>query len=63
MKEGREEMQEQKERIKRYICFLLTSNIAVAGFQVIVVNTTIKIILAIYTMLSILISLIYVKKT
>jgi len=62
MKEGREEMQEQKERIKRYIYLLLISNIAVAGFQVTVSNVTIKIIFAIYTMLSILISLIYVKK-
>lgn len=63
MKEGREKMQEQRKRIKRYIYLLLISNIAVAGFQVTVSNVTIKIILAIYTMLSILISLIYVKKT
>lgn len=56
-------MQEQKERIKRYICLLLITNIAVTGFQVAVSNVTIKIILAIYTMLSIFISLIYVKKT
>lgn len=56
-------MQEQRKRIKRYIYLLLISNIAVAGFQVTVSNVTIKIILAIYTMLSILISLIYVKKT
>jgi hypothetical protein len=55
-------MQEQKERIKRYIYLLLISNIAVTGFQVTVANVTIKIILAVYTMLTSLISLIYVKK-
>lgn len=55
-------MQEQRKRIKRYIYLLLISNIAIAGFQPIIKNTTVKIILTIYTMLSLLISTIYVKK-
>lgn len=55
-------MPEQKERIKRFIYILLLSNIAIAGFQPIIRNTTVKIILTIYTMLSLLISIIYVKK-
>jgi len=55
-------MHERKERIKRFIYILLLSNIAIAGFQPIIKNTTVKIILTIYTMLSLLISTIYVKK-
>ena len=55
-------MQEQRERIKRYIYILLLSNIAIAGFQPIVKNATIKIILAIYTMLTMLFTIIYVKE-
>jgi hypothetical protein len=55
-------MQEQRERIKRYIYILLLSNIAIAGFQPFIQNTTIKIILAIYTMLTMLFTIIYVKE-
>ena len=55
-------MQEQRERIKRYIYILLLSNIAIAGFQPFIQNIIIKIILAIYTMLTMLFTIIYVKE-
>ncbi|XOQ17886.1 MAG: hypothetical protein ACFWUA_05175 [Sporanaerobacter sp.] len=55
-------MQEQRERIKRYIYLILLSNIAIAGFQPFIQNIIIKIILAIYTMLTMLFTIIYVKE-
>lgn len=55
-------MQEQEERIKKIIYILLLSNIAIAGFHPVIENTTIKIILTIYTMLTLLFVTIYVKK-
>lgn len=51
-----------KERIKRYIYFILLTNIAVAGFQLILANPTFKILLAIYTMITLLLAIVYIKK-
>lgn len=56
-------MPEQKERIKRFIYILLLSNIAIAGFQLSIQNLIIKIALTIYTMLTLLFVIMYVKKT
>ncbi len=55
-------MRSLKERIKGYIYILLLTNIAIASFQVTIQNPTIKIILAIYTILTLLLTIIYVKR-
>lgn len=53
----------QEERIKRFVYILLLSNIAITAFHPLVKNTTIKIILTVYTMLTLLLVTIYVKDT
>lgn len=55
-------MERQKRRIKGFIYLLLLSNIAVASFQIVINSPVVKIILASYMMISLLIAIIYIKK-